>query len=382
MYLVFYAIIIMAFSIVASQIINLPDGAAYDQYNSNYYNLGTMSFLMYVLASYDAWPDYEEKAVDASLWYYPFFVAFIILNAFYFVTIPTTVIFASFKSFRSKIVLIDDIKQRNSLLLCFVCLGEKNLSIRAEVFHRFMLYVYKNKVRLADHIKELSFRLDPNNNSIIYASDFMKLCTFMEEDSNMLPPAFRDWKGFLRFRGWLKEKLLVKRIVKSDVFEIVVIAIILFNFVIIMVSFFTIIPGYETIEIVLLSFYTFECVLRFFGEGPEKFANDERNWIDVVLLIVSFALLGGNDDTSVTVRKIARLIRLFRLNRIVRILWRNEFFRKKIYLNSYYCKLRLLFNQLYICVIVGLKTFPLFMTVFYVLSVIGMERFDNRFGVA
>ena len=108
---------------------------------------------------------------------------------------------------------------------------------------------------------------------------------------------------------------------------------------------------------------------------------DERNWVDVLLLILSFALLGGNDDTSVTVRKMARLIRLFRLNRIVRIFWRNEFFRKKIYLNSYYSKLRLLFNQLYICIIIGLKMFPLFMTLFYVLSVIGMERFDNRFGV-
>jgi hypothetical protein len=30
-----------------------------------------------------------------------------------------------------------------------------------------MLYVYKNKLRMMDHIKELSYKLDPNNNSII-----------------------------------------------------------------------------------------------------------------------------------------------------------------------------------------------------------------------
>jgi hypothetical protein len=58
-YLAFYTIIIMTFSIVATQIINLPPDMTYDKFNSNYYNLGTMSFLMYVLASYDAWPDYE-----------------------------------------------------------------------------------------------------------------------------------------------------------------------------------------------------------------------------------------------------------------------------------------------------------------------------------
>lgn len=30
-----------------------------------------------------------------------------------------------------------------------------------------MLYVYKQKLRLLDHIKELSYQLDPNNNSVI-----------------------------------------------------------------------------------------------------------------------------------------------------------------------------------------------------------------------
>jgi hypothetical protein len=166
-YLIFYTILIMAFSIVASQIINLPPGVEYDKFNSNYYDLGTMSFLIYVLASYDAWPDYELLAVNTSAWYYVFFVAFIFLNCFYFVTIPTTVIFASFKNSRSKMVLIDEIKQQNSLLLCFVTLGEKNLTIKSETFHQFMLYVYKNKLRMMDHIKELSYKLDPNNNSII-----------------------------------------------------------------------------------------------------------------------------------------------------------------------------------------------------------------------
>ena len=119
------------------------------------------------------------------MWYYPFFIAFIFLNCFYFVTIPTTVIFASFKSFRSKIVLIDEIKQRNSLLLCFVCLGEKNLSIKSEVFHRFMLYIYKNKIRLVDHIKELSFRLDPNNNSIIVNSELTLVCIGLHETMHL-----------------------------------------------------------------------------------------------------------------------------------------------------------------------------------------------------
>ena len=90
----------------------------------------------------------------------------------------------------------------------------------------------------------------------------------------MMPPTFHDWPRFLKFRKWMNQTLYVKRIVKSNIFEIIVIIVILINFIVIMISFFETVPGYETIELILLAFYTFECVLRFFGEGPEKFVAD------------------------------------------------------------------------------------------------------------
>lgn len=122
-YLVFYFSIIFAFGIVGSQIIELAPGTQFDWFKNNYNNVGQTSFLLYILASFDSWPDYWTIAVDSSRWYYIFFVAFIFLNFFYFVTIPTTVMFSSFKRTRSILMVIDEIQQQNSLLLCFICLG-------------------------------------------------------------------------------------------------------------------------------------------------------------------------------------------------------------------------------------------------------------------
>jgi hypothetical protein len=74
----------------------------------------------------------------------------------------------------------------------------------------------------------------------------MKLCKLMEEDDYMLPPRFNDWQPFIRVRRWMRKNWYLKKIAKSEIFDIVVIAVIIVNFVIIMVSFFQPVPGYET----------------------------------------------------------------------------------------------------------------------------------------
>jgi hypothetical protein len=85
--------------------------------------------------------------LNASSWYYLFFVSFMFLNLLYFVTIPVTFIFASFKRTRSKIMLLDEVKQKNSLLLCFACLAEQRSSVDSSTFQSFMLFVYRDKLR-------------------------------------------------------------------------------------------------------------------------------------------------------------------------------------------------------------------------------------------
>ncbi len=52
---------------------------------------------MYVLSTYDNYPDNQLLPIQASPGIYIFFIIFILLNFFLFVTIPTAVIFDSYR---------------------------------------------------------------------------------------------------------------------------------------------------------------------------------------------------------------------------------------------------------------------------------------------
>jgi hypothetical protein len=60
------------------------------------------------------------------------------------------------------------------------------------------------------------------------------------------------------------------------------------------------------------------------------------------------------------------------LFRITRLLAKYDGFRKGILENTYGRKIKILFTQLYVATIVGLRIFPLFCTIFYIFGVIGM----------
>lgn len=199
-FLFFYTCVIVGFAVVANQIIQLPQDAGEDPYTSNYRQLDKTIFIMYVMSSYDAYPDNQLVGIRTSLWIYAFFIIFIFLNVFFFVTIPATIVYTSFRETRSKIILIDEIKQQHSLIMSFVSLGEHNLNITQNKLIRFLLYVYKNKVRYVDHITEICLKLDDNNNGIIHVNEYMQLCKVLQADSSMLPPKFHDWDRWLLFR--------------------------------------------------------------------------------------------------------------------------------------------------------------------------------------
>jgi hypothetical protein len=123
-YLCFFTVVVVAFGIVANQIIQLPPDAEIDYFASNYPQLDKSIFLIYVLSTYDNWPDDEENAIDAMPWITGFFTLFIVLNIFFFNPIPNSILYNSFRDTRSKIILVDEIKQQHSLVMCFVCLGQ------------------------------------------------------------------------------------------------------------------------------------------------------------------------------------------------------------------------------------------------------------------
>ena len=259
---------IVCFAIVANQVIQIPKGEEYDSFSDNYTELGKTIFIMYVLSSYDSYPDNQNIAIRQSLWIYGLFILFIFLNVFFFVTIPTTILFNSFRETRSKTILIDEIKQQHSLIMSFVSLGEENLNISQQKLIRFLLYVYKNKVRFVDYITEVCLKLDDNNNGQIQVNEYMQLCKILQSNKSMMPPQFQDWERWLKFRKYVNDKLRLKKIILSTKFRVIVCIFIILTFVNCCLALYTKIKAFDIIDDVFMVLYCLEIILKIIGLGP------------------------------------------------------------------------------------------------------------------
>ena len=97
-----------------------------DPYRTNYGNLSAMIFIIYVNVADGAPPDNQSLAMQSQEYNCIYFFIFVFLNMFLFSSIPGSLIYFRFKEMRSKILLIDEIKQRESLLLAFVTLANQS----------------------------------------------------------------------------------------------------------------------------------------------------------------------------------------------------------------------------------------------------------------
>ena len=160
-YLIFYTTIIIVFGIMANQFIEFPPNQVYDNYTGNYPELGKAIFIMYVLTTFDAYPDNQLVAIRINTWIYAFFIIFIFLNALFFVTIPTNILLNSIKETRSKTIIIDEIEQQHNLIMAFIALGGDYMKkITYAKLVRFLLYIFNNEARYIDNITEICKSLD------------------------------------------------------------------------------------------------------------------------------------------------------------------------------------------------------------------------------
>lgn len=100
---------------------------------------------MYVLSTFDNFPNNQLIGIRNSLWIYAFFIFFSFLNVLFFMTIPANVLLNSIIETRSKTVIIDEIEQQNNLIMSFLALGgDTQISIPYEKFIQFLLFVFNN----------------------------------------------------------------------------------------------------------------------------------------------------------------------------------------------------------------------------------------------
>lgn len=55
-----------------------------------------MIFIVYVMGTYDAYPDNQIPAIQSNTFYYGIFILFIFLNMFIFTSIPGSIVFDKF----------------------------------------------------------------------------------------------------------------------------------------------------------------------------------------------------------------------------------------------------------------------------------------------
>ena len=128
-YIIFFTIIIFTWALIGSTALKFDESFVdenypqnIDPYKSNYNHLPSMIFIMYVTATFDAYPDNQTLSIQNSEFNYIFFIVFVFMNMFLFSFIPGLLIYTQFREARSKLILLESLNQQTSLILAFVTL--------------------------------------------------------------------------------------------------------------------------------------------------------------------------------------------------------------------------------------------------------------------
>lgn len=124
------------------------------------------------------------------------YLFFILLNMFMFVNIPTSLLFQTFKESKSKTILVEEIKQQNSMILSFVCLSKNEQQISRDRVLKFLLYCY-DKDYFLDFVIRVVAQLDENNNNCVEMSEFMQLGKIIQAHGSPSPALLGNWQKWV-----------------------------------------------------------------------------------------------------------------------------------------------------------------------------------------
>lgn len=76
---------------------NLDNEVKFDQYKSNFSDMGTTMNILYGLISFDNYPDCMIPSVTYSGYFYIYFLIYTTIQILFFIPIPTAVVFEAFR---------------------------------------------------------------------------------------------------------------------------------------------------------------------------------------------------------------------------------------------------------------------------------------------
>ena len=116
-----------------------------------------------------------------------------------------------------------------------------------------------------------------------------------------------------------------------------------------------------------------ELVLKILAVGYTKYFTTTRYWMEALSLGATLLLLSVHSVMDhVVVYRLFNLLRLHYIIYVGAVPPVTKYFKKILFKSMLLRKLRIVLENLYASIIVGGKMFPLFMTVYYILGIIGI----------
>ena len=173
-FIAFFGIVVFGFALIGNRSLTIDpyfrdaqNPMTIDPYQNDYESLSRMIFSMYILSSFDNYPDNEWFSIQNYKPNFIFFVVFIFLNYFLFTIIPGSLVYNKFRETWSKLILINELKQQHSLIIAFVTLAQDKTNLDIDTFVKFLYFLYRRKERYVEFIAHICVKIDENNDDFV-----------------------------------------------------------------------------------------------------------------------------------------------------------------------------------------------------------------------
>lgn len=355
---------LMALKLFGSRNLSTSEGTPY------FTNYLDAVFDLYVLVTTANSPDVMMPAFDYNWWYCLFFIAYILINTYIFMSVFLAVVYNNYKkNLKNEIRKMAYMKHRK-MVDAFNILKVKEgqeFVIKQAQWNRLVKLVAPD---ISNSHRELLLRVsDDEQKGYIGMKSFVRLADLLNIKVITMKSRMHPVECWMPYLYNSRISLLIRRMVKHKAFVYAYDVIILVNAIFIALDERNPLISYA--EWAFLSLYILEILLKLYTYEPKTFfaRNQFWNWFDtsiiiaaLIVTIVNTALKTASPYSSQQILDIVFILRVLRLIRIVDSIQR----------------FRVIMNTL-INIVPTMVTFGgLILAIYYVFAIIGMEAFKGK----
>ncbi|XP_018428489.1 PREDICTED: two pore calcium channel protein 1-like [Nanorana parkeri] len=355
---------LMALKLFGNRKLKTADGEAYFE------NYLEAMFNLYVLVTTANSPDVMMPAYDHNWWYSIFFIAYIILNTYIFMSVFLAVVYNNYrKHLKNEIRKLAYMKRRK-MAEAFNALKVKEGSdfvITETTWNKLVKLVAPD---ISNSHRELLLRVSKEENQRYVGKDaFIRLADLLNIKVITLKARMHPIECWMPHLYRSAASRFIRKVVHHKGFVYAYDVIILVNAIFIALDDRN--PQISHAEWVFLSLYIIEILLKLYTYDPRTFfaKNQFWNWFDTFIIIaaliatvVNTGLKSGSQYDSQQVLEIVFILRVLRLIRII-----DSIQRFRVIVNTL---INILPTMLTFCGII--------LVIYYVFAIIGMEVFKGK----